>query len=83
MDYGKFTIPGGESEGSWGNFSNFTASRRAELVEGENSIILVVKPNTFLKGQSTGGPGIDYVQILNISDAVLKWTPCLYNVKTN
>lgn len=83
LDYGKFTIPGGESEGSWGNFSNFTASRRAELVEGENSIILVVKPNTFLKGQSTGGPGIDYVQILNISDAVLKWTPCLYNVKTN
>lgn len=79
ISYGKFEIRGGASEGSWGNFADFTVTNSAALVEGENTITLMVKPNTFLKGQSTGGPGIDYVKVT--TDATLRWTPCLYNTR--
>ncbi len=79
ISYGKFEIKGGASEGSWGNFADFTVTNSAALVEGENTITLMVKPNTFLKGQSTGGPGIDYVKVT--TDATLRWTPCLYNTR--
>lgn len=79
INYGKFNIKGGASAGSWGNFQNFTATRTASLVAGENTLVLMVKENTFLKGQSTGGPGIDYIKIT--TGATLKWVPCLYNVR--
>lgn len=77
LAYGKFSIKGGASAGSWGNFANFTATRSAKLVEGDNVIQIMIKDNTFLKGQSTGGPGLDYIQIT--SSSTISWTPCLYN----
>lgn len=75
--YGQFKIKGGASAGSWGNFASFTATRSGALIEGDNVIQIIIKPNTFLKGQSTGGPGIDYIQLT--SSSTLSWTPCLYN----
>lgn len=60
-----------------GEFKTFTVGN-IDLVEGDNVITLIVRPNTFMKGVSTGGPCIDFIQITTTSK--LTWTPCLYNV---
>ena len=68
----------GATAGSWGDFKAYTITTNASLVEGENTITLSVLPNTFLRNQTTGGPGIDYVEV--DTDATLTWSPHLYNI---
>lgn len=60
-----------------GKFETFTVGN-IDLVEGDNVITLVVKANTLMKGTSTGGPSIDFIQVTTSS--TISWTPCLYNV---
>lgn len=61
-----------------GEFVTYTIATNLTLNAGENVVMLMVKPNTLMKGTSTGGPCIDFIQLT--TSATLSWTPCLYNL---
>ena len=61
-------------------FDEYKLNVPVQLQEGENSIVITIKENTFANGTSTGGPIIDYIRLT--TTAILTWEP-IYNVVTN
>lgn len=74
IDYSPITVTGGNQV--YNGFYKLSIGN-ISLVEGYNTIQLCVHSNT-LKNGSTGGPGIDYIEIE--TSTKLMWHPSLYNL---
>ena len=64
------------SSGSY-DFSDYTLNTSINLVEGENTVSLIIKENTLQGGNRTGAPLIDCIKIA--TEATLTWEPLLDN----
>lgn len=74
VNYTPFTVSGGNQE--YNGFYKFNLGN-ISLVEGYNTIQVVIHSNT-LKNGSTGGPGVDYIEIETTTK--LMWHPAIYNL---
>lgn len=78
LEYSSISLNG--TSGTMSACQDYLVSETAKLIEGANTVELIIKNNKLLSGSRTFGPCIDYIQVQDFSDAVLTWQPCTYNL---